>query len=89
MAIAEPGFDADVILHEFAHSITRYINLTTFEPSWQKLATTASAPIIACSTGRLPRYETAPQIDEGVAFYFGCTLSGDSQWGDFHVCGLG
>lgn len=66
-AVRDPGFDGDVMAHEFSHAITRFLKHVAFEyknnNDWKQVQTQA--------------------LDEGVAFYFGCHLAGDAQWAEY------
>ncbi|MBN2392952.1 MAG: hypothetical protein JXR84_19635 [Anaerolineae bacterium] len=60
--VIEPGFDCEVIYHEFTHAMNRYFNPQVFQTS----------------TTSFTR-----ELDEGLAFYFACAWTGNSQWAEY------
>lgn len=66
-AVRDPGFDADVVRHEFSHAITRFLKPVVFEyrnhNNWKEVLTR--------------------QLDEGQAFYFGCSFAQDARWAEY------
>lgn len=66
-AVRDPGFDGDVMLHEFSHAITRFLKPVVFEyrnhNNWKEVLTR--------------------QLDEGQAFYFGCSFAQDARWSEY------
>ncbi len=66
-AVYEPGLDGDVLAHEFCHGITRFLNSLVFE----------------YHNHNDVKELLTRQLDEGVAFYFGCSLSGGATWAEY------
>lgn len=65
--VREPGFDGDVIKHEVAHGVNYYLRGDAF--SYE-------------NNNNVKQVRTRG-LNEGLAFYFACALSGDAQWAEF------
>lgn len=66
-AIQEPGFDGDVSAHEFSHAITRFLKSVAFE----------------YKNNNDWKQVLTRALDEGVAFYFGCSFADDARWAEY------
>jgi hypothetical protein len=62
--VQEPGYDGEVILHEFTHALERFL-----------------LPAITQVDRRTRRMTRG--LDEGLAFYFPCSFTGQPRWADF------
>jgi hypothetical protein len=71
LAISEPGFDCEVVYHEFTHALLRYVKPDVFKFK------SAFSPI-----GQKQRKWTGA-LDEGLAFYFGGGFGSNSRWADY------
>jgi len=60
--VLEPGFDCEVIYHEFTHAMNRYYNPLLFQTQ---------------------DISYVRELDEGLAFYFACALSGNARWAEY------
>lgn len=66
-AVHDPGFDGDVSAHEFAHAITRFLKSVAFE----------------YKNNNDWKQVLTRALEEGVAFYFGCSFADDARWAEY------
>jgi hypothetical protein len=71
--VIEPGFDGDVIVHEYTHAILHYYYRSLFENR-------TAIPLV---------FTAFEAIDEALAFYYACVHFNDARWGEFAYAGFG
>lgn len=70
--VREPGFDGDVIAHEYAHAVLHYYYRSLFENSRATVLYNTAVEV----------------LDEALAFYFACVHFNHARWGEYAYAGF-
>jgi hypothetical protein len=75
--IFEPGFDPEVLCHEFIHAFLRWLNYDFFQTTENDFG----APQVAAAG--MFAAANVEQLDEAIAFYLACAQNDNPAWSEY------